>query len=672
MKSILPIIIIILLFQACKAPEIKELKAPEYSSSLTLDKKFSLTDPMVHVGLQTAIVTNDGTVLANENENIKVWNYDTKTLLQTLKGHQNLVIDMVLSTDETKLYSAGLEEGDILVWDWKQGTLLKRLQGHTAQVNCMRISADGKFLASVSMDGTIKIWDAQNLTLVRTITGIEQSKDTKVTICNDAKYVAVLQSDSFVVYDGETGAEYWRENDGNDYTSGLITFNEANYMNFIGLYGDILLSADGDKLFFDQGYLASWEVSLRTFGQALISTVEPITSDPLPGEGEIFDPNSPNISHVINITSIPASKQPPKQKSLFFTDNENRLVYDFGIYDFRNNFNSYRVQKTGWLSTNLANSKLLILNNNKVELLNFSATTSSSGGSVVGFPLRDYIAIDISFKHPGPITNVAFNKVGNLLFCAEPSNQLSSWYIPNTSALFQIVNNNNFEIKHLISGSNITLAVSLTELKLYDSAEGQINSIIKLQKGYSSSVALSHSETIFYADSKLFKASDGSKIMDLPLIEGFVLFTNDDKKIVNLTEAGLIKEFDVVTGRELRSFLTVAADQYMRLAISGDDKEVAIATSKEILIYNLTEGKLLGSFPANPVFTLSNTIAFNPKQKVVAVATLDRKIQLWTTTTRQLISEQSFDFDTVHLQYNEDGKVLNVVTLKDYYRFNIN
>ncbi len=127
--------------------------------TLVAASNFSLTDPTVHAGLSAVAVTNNGTVVANEYNIIKIWNWKGKALLRTLNGHSTNVSDLKLSVDEKYLFSCSTSENGIIVWDWQNNTKVRTLSGHTGGVITLAVSADNKYLASSSYDNTIKIWE---------------------------------------------------------------------------------------------------------------------------------------------------------------------------------------------------------------------------------------------------------------------------------------------------------------------------------------------------------------------------------------------------------------------------------------------------------------------------------------------------------------------------------
>lgn len=107
-----------------------------------------------------------------------IYLYDAALNLQfDLKEQENWVNGIRYSPDGKRIYacSGSFMDKDytVRVWDTETGACLGTMTGHRDQVDAMDISPNGKWIATASMDGTVKLWHADRLQLVLTIVPIK-------------------------------------------------------------------------------------------------------------------------------------------------------------------------------------------------------------------------------------------------------------------------------------------------------------------------------------------------------------------------------------------------------------------------------------------------------------------------------------------------------------------
>ncbi|MBW4523372.1 MAG: PD40 domain-containing protein [Scytolyngbya sp. HA4215-MV1] len=100
----------------------------------------------------------DGQRLASgsEDKTVRLWNLQGQCL-RVLKGHTQSVYAVHFSPDQQTLASSS-HDTDLRIWDVSHGHCLSVLQGHTNGVQCVRYSPDGQQLASGCRDGSIRLW----------------------------------------------------------------------------------------------------------------------------------------------------------------------------------------------------------------------------------------------------------------------------------------------------------------------------------------------------------------------------------------------------------------------------------------------------------------------------------------------------------------------------------
>ena len=110
---------------------------------------------------ELAIGASDGCVYILDSNDFRV--------LYTISHHNNSVFTVIYCHDCKTLF-AGSRDAFLSVWNVEEGyTLNKSVSAHMATVNQLELCPNGRLLASVSRDKSTKLWDVDNLELLKVI-----------------------------------------------------------------------------------------------------------------------------------------------------------------------------------------------------------------------------------------------------------------------------------------------------------------------------------------------------------------------------------------------------------------------------------------------------------------------------------------------------------------------
>lgn len=606
--------------------------APSVASS------FAITDPMVHSNLSGVAVANDGTIIANDNNEIKIWNPFSRTLIRTLKGHTSNVVRMVLSADEKYLYAS--DQTNIIVWDWRAGTIQRTItSAHGGSyIHNIKLTANGKYLASVGNDRNIRIWDTDTGANIKAISFTENSVYFNGLSINHINgYVSGFFQNGglsyFVIWDYQTGSEVWRQ-----------TISDLNY------FSGLSFSSDGSKLFF--GYYNS-----RLNGARL----------------QVWTPASKQLERELVNSSGSGSSDEIKPSA----DGKTLLV-----------------GSSLWNTQNYSFIRTITI---KIGFINFSFGSQAfsanglyvGGGVFLGTIDVQQVANGISILTPPPA-----DKHSILVSSAEFTND-GRLITTDVFSGVKIWNSNTGQSTTSFSPGKYMYKLSpTTDNKYILSKNCGTTSIFNLSNGslykeYTSSCN-GNTNALVASDGTFFVNTTGNNEISLAIRDfntGNILrtlnghtdyirsiaLTPDNKNIVSAGSAdNTVKIWEVSTGNQIRSITT--PDFVSLISISPDVQSI-ISTgfnqaAGRIYAWNYNTGQAINNWVAHS--GTINTFAYSSDGKfLVSGGQLDNKVKIWNMPAGTLYKEITLGSSIIKVGFNAANSQVYAVTQKDFQVLNL-
>ena len=120
-------------------------------------------------------ISHDGKLLAADQddcEKIIVWNADNGKQVSVLGGHDRGLFGATFNRRGDRVLTVEpFPRNCSRLWDTSSGRLIATLTGHRNTVTCCQFSPDGSYVATSSLDQTVRVWNSDNGQPVATLRG---------------------------------------------------------------------------------------------------------------------------------------------------------------------------------------------------------------------------------------------------------------------------------------------------------------------------------------------------------------------------------------------------------------------------------------------------------------------------------------------------------------------
>ena len=141
--------------------------------------------------------------LACQDGNIRVFETNHFNEINTFYGHENGVTAILFHpTEKGKLYSGG-KDALLKLWDWQNQRELISVVAHTFAIYEIISVQDGNQIITASRDKNIKVWDAENLGIIKRLDAKEGGHRHSVNALakiNENSFVSVSDDKRIIVW----------------------------------------------------------------------------------------------------------------------------------------------------------------------------------------------------------------------------------------------------------------------------------------------------------------------------------------------------------------------------------------------------------------------------------------------------------------------------------------
>lgn len=574
-----------------------------------------------------------------------------RTMLLALQAIAATASDNMVLTEAESALHTGVRESRVL----------KTLRGHTAQVWGVAVNATGTRVASISLDGTTKVWDPETGKVLLTLPTNLTSWDGKGALFTaDGMRLLTLA-------DGNA-AKLW------DLDTGKVIFSLEGHS---GGISSVAVSPDGSK-FATTSYDGAINIWNASSGEKLRTQYE---------DGEaVFVAFSPDSRRVLtssydnkNITRVVVWDAESGEK-LVRLENQAGVIYSVAA-----NPDGTRLATSGFASTvkiwDGATGKLLNTlfgHSTLVAEVAFSpdgkllASASEDGTAKIWDAGTGQELLTLA-GHSGGVENLAFTPDGSRLVTASRDSTIRIWDItPGGDREWLTLLPANERVKSAVyspDGTRIATSGSEGILQVWDAVSGK--PLFQIAADQEQPQELWTGRVSYSADGKrivtdgvstprVFDAESGKPLLTLATISEVVTdvaFSPDVTRIAVADDHGTLRIYDSATGQMLLNFVAHTA-AIQKIAYSPDGTRIATGGDDgRAQVFDARSGNLLLKIELFPNRVLS--IAYSPDGNRFATAHSDGTVKVWDALSgSELFTLRGHTGQTPGLAFSPDGQEL--------------